>query len=290
MNCPTCQKLATKRGTYLRKSDSKLIQRFFCKECAKSFSEQTLRIDYRHRKRRSNQIIFRLLCSGVSQRRCAMIVGVKPEAISRRVQRYGRVAEQNLKIYRKSRKEVENLVFDELETFEHSKCKPLTVPIAVEDKSRKILAISVGQIAAKGHLSRIALKKYGYRKCHRKKVLHDIFSDLKYCCTSKLTIKSDQSHHYPKMVRQYFKNAKYIRYKGRRGCIVGQGELKRGGFDPLFSLNHSYAMFRDNLKTLSRRTWCTAKRLEGLRHLLFMYAWFHNLYLENPKRIVLKAI
>jgi len=32
--------------------------------------------------------------------------------------------------------------------------------------------------------------------------------------------------------------------KGRRGSIAGQGELKKIGFDPLFSLNHTCAMLR----------------------------------------------
>jgi hypothetical protein len=49
---------------------------------------------------------------------------------------------------------------------------------------------------------------------------------------------------------------------------VGQGELKRGGFDPLFSLNHTAAMFRDRLKRLSHRTWCTTKRPDRLQLLL----------------------
>ena len=73
---------------------------------------------------------------------------------------------------------------------------------------------------------------------------------------------------------------------------MGLGELKKTRFDPIFTLNHTYAMVRDNLKTLSRRTWATAKKKERLLLLLNMYAWFHNLWLERkmfkPKLQALK--
>ena len=65
--------------------------------------------------------------------------------------------------------------------------------------------------------------------------------------------------------------------------MVGLGELKKTAFDPIFTLNHTYAMFRDNLKTLSRRTWATAKRKDRLFFLLNIYAWFHNLWLDRDQ-------
>jgi hypothetical protein len=62
---------------------------------------------------------------------------------------------------------------------------------------------------------------------------------------------------------------------------VGQGELKRGGFDLLFALNHSCAMVRDNLKRLSRRTWCTTKRPDRLQCLLNLYICAHNAMIDQ---------
>ena len=41
-----------------------------------------------------------------------------------------------------------------METFEHTKLKPLTIPMAVEQGTRRILAVDVGKIAAKGHLAK----------------------------------------------------------------------------------------------------------------------------------------
>ena len=59
--------------------------------------------------------------------------------------------------------------------------------------------------------------------------------------------------------------------------------MKAGGFDPLFSLNHTCAMYRDNTKRLSRRTWCTTKIVPRLQCLLDIYTVFHNEWLLEKR-------
>lgn len=283
--CPYCkshEKLKNK-GFYLRKSDQKKLRRFKCPSCLISFSETIFDIDYRLRKRHINQATFKSLCSGISQRRCAYLLGIKPIGIARRVLRFGACARHNLEVYRISRAKAASIQFDEMESFEHSKCKPLTMPIAVESGTRKILSLRVGKISAKGNLAAISRKRYGRRFCERKRCIEEVFKEVAQCFDPNGIIKSDESAHYPRAIKRHFPLAKHLAFKGKRGCVVGQGELKGGGFDPLFSLNHSYAMFRDNLKRLSRRTWCTTKRPDCLEALMFLYAWYHNLWLERKK-------
>lgn len=286
--CPFCKSAQPirKKGFYTRPSDGVRLQRYFCKTCRKSFSEQHFSINYRLRKRSINQQVFRILSSGVSQRRCAFQLKVRPEAIARRVLRFGRCAAHNLSIYRQNRSKVSVVLIDEMESFEHTKCKPVTIPIAVEQGTRKILSLRVGAIAAKGHLAAIARQKYGFRRCERKRCLESVMGELKECLLEASVIKSDESHHYPPVLKKYFPMAKHQAFKGRRGCVVGQGELKGGGFDPLFSLNHTYAMIRDNLKRLARRTWCTTKRPDRLELMLYIYAWFHNLWLDRKQKAI----
>jgi hypothetical protein len=174
-------------------------------------------------------------------------------------------------------------MFDEMETHEHTKSKPLTMPIAVEFKTRKILALRVGVIAAKGMLAKESVKKYGKRVCERKRVLDEMLEDLTACTEPTCVIKTDESRHYIRPILKYFPKATHESYKGRKPQDNGLGELKTGGFDPLFYLNHTYAMIRDNLKRLSRRTWATTKCKDQLEHQLYMYAWFHNLWLDRVK-------
>ncbi len=260
--CPRCKvsEKIVKFGTYRRHSDGKICQRYRCKHCNKTFSETHFSIEFRLRKRLSNQMIFRALCSGVSQRRCAFLFGMHRDSIARRLVRFGQCAKHNLEEYRRQRLPLEKIQIDELETFEHTKCKPLTVPIAVEEKTRKILALAVARIPAKGPLAALARKKYGFRACERKKALTKVFEELTENCAQAGHIKSDESHAYPPFIRKYLIDWKHTPFKGRRGCVVGQGELKSGAWDPLFSLNHTYAMIRDGLKRLPGETGETRKK------------------------------
>jgi hypothetical protein len=85
-------------------------------------------------------------------------------------------------------------------------------------------------------------------------------------------------------LRRHFKDAEHLQFKGRAAAVVGQGEMKKGGFDPLFSLNQTAAMIRDNIKRLGRRTWCTTKRIDRLLDFLAIYAIYHNQIIEGVRR------
>ena len=76
--------------------------------------------------------------------------------------------------------------------------------------------------------------------------------------------------------RRHLPEADHQTVKGLRGCIAGQGELKKAGFDPLFALNHSAAMIRANVNRMFRRTWCRTQRRERLALHLALYAQYHN--------------
>jgi hypothetical protein len=89
-------------------------------------------------------------------------------------------------------------------------------------------------------------------------------------------LKSDSNPRYPRYVHRYFPKARHDTVEGKRGCVTGQGELKRGRFDPLFALNHTFAMLRANLSRLVRKTWCTTKKAEALADHLAIYVQYHN--------------
>lgn len=166
--------------------------------------------------------------------------------------------------------------FDDVESFEHSKCKPVSITMAVESGTRRILGFRVSKMPAKGHLAKIARKKYGARKDERAPARRCLFKELRLLVEPNVLIKSDESPHYPEDVKRHFPHATHERFKGKRGCIVGQGELKKIGFDPLFSFNHTAAMLRANINRLFRRTWCTSKNVQGLSDHLAIYCVFHN--------------
>jgi len=166
--------------------------------------------------------------------------------------------------------------FDEMETHEHTKLKPLSIALAVDSERRKILGISVCEMPAKGLLAAKSRLKYGRRADDRKKSMTSVLKQVKDQTGETLSLRSDENPKYPLWVREVGNKWQHETVKGRRGCIAGQGELKKIGFDPLFSLNHTCAMIRANVNRLFRRTWCTTKRRDRLQDHLDLYVEFHN--------------
>ncbi len=186
-----------------------------------------------------------------------------------------------LKAFRNLRKtndrlpKVRHLQFDDQETCEQSKCKPLSITLAVEHKTRRILDFEVSQSPPKSSLVKKALQRYGPRKDERKKGRRNLFIRLQSFVEADALIESDQNPHYPPDVKRFFPKATHVAYKGRRPKHHGMGELKKG-FDPLFALNHTCAMNRDRIKRLARKTWAISKKREYLELHLAIYADHHN--------------
>ena len=237
---------------------------------------------YRQKKRKLNHQIALLLNSGVSQRRAALILGINRKTVVRKFRFLASQARLEHKRFQRSIHALTSIQFDDLETSEHSKCKPLSVALAVEPISRKILSFQVSQMPAKGHLAKVALHKYGLRKDKRPKGWNALFRELKPMAKEDCHFLSDQNPHYEAHLKRQFPRAEHHKVKGGRGCIAGQGELKKLHFDPLFSLNHACAMLRANLNRLVRRTWCTTKTKQGLKDHLALYVAFHNRCLTGP--------
>jgi hypothetical protein len=134
---------------------------------------------------------------------------------------------------------------------------------------------------AHGKLAQVSLKKYGKRADDRPKTINSLFEATRKYIAPQARIISDKKSTYPKWLKTHFPEAQHETTKGRRGCVVGQGELKSGGFDPLFSLNHTAAMFRANVNRLFRRTWCTSKRMDRLYAHMSLYMEYHNFTLTE---------
>lgn len=279
IRCPKCDLSGpniSKNGFFRRKSDSKKIQRLRCKACKKDFSFATFSECCWQKKRRLNFLIAKDLCSSTSMRRIALNYNISRTTVKRKLEFLGSQAKVKNKTWLDSKKKASLVYFDDLETFESTKYKPLTVSIAVEGKTRKILAFEVSQIGAKGLLAQVSKSKYGQRLNTSSKARKRLFKNLQNHVEQKATFKTDMHKDYPKHIKNFFPKANHKTYKSVRGSLSAQGELKRIGFDPLFSINHVFAMLRDNIKRLARKTWCNTKKMKYLELHLHLYVDFHN--------------
>jgi hypothetical protein len=216
------------------------------------------------------------MISGVSERRTAKILAISRVTVVRKIKLLDEIVKRdNHKDFAQG-PFVSEFQFDDLETIEHSKLKPLSVIMEVEKTTRRILGFEVSQMPAKGLLAKRSIKKYGYRKDMRAIGRNRLFENIQSKILPTAIIESDESPHYPESVKRWFPRARHLTSPGRRGCVVGQGELKAGGFDPLFSLNHTFAMLRANINRLFRRTWCTTKLPSRLATHIRIYLHFHN--------------
>jgi len=265
-------------GSYLRACDQRRIHRFRCPHCKRTFSKQSLSPLYRSRLRTVHEPIRKLLCSGVSLRRTAILLRVSRGTVADRLKRLGHSARYEHQLLLKHLKKngaISEIQFDELETLEHSKLKPLSVPLAVIAKNRVILSFAVCKMPSKGVLAEKSKEKYGPRKDERRQAIRQVLKEIKPLTNSETVIRSDSAPRYPGPIKRVLK-AQHRQEISRKGCIVGQGELKKIGFDPLFSLNHSCAMLRANINRLFRKTWCTTKKAENLAHHIIIYVVYHN--------------
>ena len=286
--CPRCsiydpssesRTRVVKIGFFRRKSDCRIIQRYRCQKCRTQFSNATGHPAFGQNKRQFNFKLMKLLCSGVSLRRSARILNLSRTTIDRKFRYLGERAKLQLHSSNRQQPLAQAVVFDDQETFEHTKCKPLSITLAVEEGSRRILGFEVSRMPAKGRLVHIAMKKYGPRRDERSIGRQKLFQTLTELVEPDARFKSDQNPHYPKDLKEVFPAATHETHKGQRGSIVGQGELKKVKYDPLFSLNHTCAMTRANMNRLFRRTWCTTKIPERLLDHFAIYAVYHNLFL-----------
>jgi hypothetical protein len=209
-------------------------------------------------------------------RRAAITHNTTRKTVERRLIYFDQVARDQHKNLLASFTPSNNIQFDDMETSEHSKLKPLSIPLVVDHPSRLILAYDVARMPAKGHLAALSKKKYGPREDMRPVGWRNVLCSAATAIEPGAVITSDSHKRYPEMIKRYLPAARHVQVKGRRACVAGQGELKRGGYDPIFSLNHTAAMLRANINRLIRKTWCTTKRPDRLRCHISLYVLWHN--------------
>lgn len=283
--CPYCTKQdpkpngsrkVHKAGKFWRKSTGHWIKRFWCARCRKTFSSATSDRKFGQKKRQKNEAVRRLLAGCVSQREAARILNLNRKTVVRKFLFIAREEQAALVAWNRKFPPCVEVEFDDLETFEHTKCKPLSVTMVVEFRTRRILGFEVSSMPAKGRLAVVSRRKYGPRLDERAEKRRRLFEQMKPLILPEALIRSDSNPHYPEDVRRFFPGGRHVTVLGGRGAVTGQGELKKLRFDPLFTLNHTFAMFRANINRLVRKTWCTTKKAERLRAHIAIYAMSHN--------------
>lgn len=276
MNCPHCQSNVTiKKSFYFVKHSRTFIRRYQCKDCFKSFSSKTTSSTYWQKKPFLNLQIFHLLMNGNTQRGTARLLHCSKTTVENKF--------LWLSLYHFRDEDLKpslHLQIDEMESIEHTKLKPVTIPFCV-DEHYQILGVQTGTIKAKGRLAEISVKKYGFREDQRVFALKSLLGELKLNLKiAPLSITTDSHPLYPKLIKEFFPKTQHIQVISR-DKLKKQRELvftaeRKKVFDPMFALNQRCAKLRADLKRLARRSWCTTKKIENLQRHLKLYQSYNN--------------
>ncbi len=267
-----------KDGYFLRRDDSRRIQRFKCKICLIRYSKSTHTLEFAQKKRRFNMMIRSNLASGMSMRSCAYNLKLARKTIERKFVYLAKKARINQKELLKkwSKNPLNEIQFDDLISSVHTKLKPISISVVVDPKSFQVLGARAAEIPAFGKISEISRRKYGKRKNRHPKILSELLFDLKSSIASEVNFKTDEHKRYAEIIAGHFPRAKHQTYKGQRASIVGMGELKTRSFDPLFAINHTLACFRGGMNRFFRRTWCTSKTLKHTQDHIDIFVDYYN--------------
>jgi len=276
--CPSCGAgCSVKHGRYHRYDDAQSIQRYRCKSCNMCHSSATHAPTYRQKRRRLNHLVEVDIVSSTSQRRIAIKLGCTRKTVARKIKFLAQEARKKNTAWLESRPELYTQVqWDELITFEHTHLKPISVAVMCCANQRDIIGFGLAQIPANGLIAKRSKEKYGPRADRSGGMRRRVLRELKPYVAPDACFTTDEHKRYANEIKSLYPESTHVQHPSVRGSLTGQGELKRTGFDPLFKINHTMAMLRDNIKRLARCTWCTTKRMDALEDILAIYMHFHN--------------
>jgi len=148
-----------------------------------------------------NPIFSKLLAEGNSIRGISRILGLTYYNTYKKFLWFKNLVAEHKKSLTFSAREIQ---FDEMESIHHTKCKPLSLVVVLNEKYQ-LMSAKVAEIPAKGRLAEFSRKKYGLRKNERIQKLREAFDEVSAQLTNKpMFIKSDAHPVYRKIVESYF--------------------------------------------------------------------------------------
>lgn len=269
-------KFFERRGSYAVKCRPHPVPRYRCRVCHRGFSFQTFRVDYRDHRPHENARLFELLTSGVGLRQSGRLLKMNVGVIQRKFRKLGRAMRRLNRNLLHELPTGRVLLLDEFETYETSGICPVTVPVLIDGASRLVLAHGAAPIrrsATKGSrrdrwLQRFE-KKHGRRRDKSRRCLQSLLRRCKQLLGGKpATLLTDEKPMYASLIRRVFTNSvTHVTVSSRR---------PRATWNPLFPINHTEAMLRDNCGRLRRRSWLLSKKARYVRCHLHLFAAYRN--------------
>ena len=274
---------ARTHGFYRSMALGRLIARFRCAGCRRTFSYATFRYSYRQKKPHLDAVLMRMLCSGVSLRGAARLLGINRKTVFHKLRRLARHSDRLHQLLIQSRLPAGSFQLDELETFEANRFQPVTVPVLIEKDSYFVVATATAPLRRKGRMTpRQKKMRARHEALHGRRPSQSdaaVTTCLRYLkprvgtarnsqADARIVLESDRKPSYARIARKLLgASLKHLTHDSR---------ARRDRGNPLFPINHTNAMLRYCLARLRRRTWCVTRLRNWLQLALNMYTgWFN---------------
>ena len=264
-----------KKGSFITKYNHQPVPRYQCKTCGTKFSSHTFRDTFLQKKPYLNQQVFELYASCTTLNRLAKVLRCNRKTVVRKFLFLGAKAKRihNDRIA-KGELKTSYVQFDEMETYEGSKLKPLSISIAVRPKTGEIIDVAVASMKSKGLLADLAFLKGIVREDTRSDARQQVMATVAKCAKDQITVACDAHTTYPIIIKAAMPQA-YIK------TIPNSKRDHDGTFDLLFGINHLCAVLRHDLSRLRRKSWVTTKKASRLYWHLYLYIAYRNGYAKK---------
>src|SRR5688572_14048506 len=268
-----------RKGYYRARCRAYAIGRFRCRSCRRGFSQQTFRADYRDHKPHLNAALFVLLSSGIGFRQASRNLGLSRHCLHRKFQKIARQLQGAHAHLLRDFKPDSWFQMDELGTFEQDRhTGPLSLPIAIEARSLLIVAAESAPIRPSGHKTReqkARIARYealhGWRRDQSRAAVRRVLEAIATRAGNLETIvlRTDKKAMYVPLAKQVFagKRLEHQRVSGK---------IARNVRNPIFKINLTDAMARDNNGRLRRRSWLHSKMRKYLDLQLALFIAYRN--------------
>ncbi|HLQ37889.1 MAG TPA: hypothetical protein VK348_08815 [Planctomycetota bacterium] len=265
-----------RRGSYRPKCRAEPVPRFRCRRCGKGFSRQTFRADYRDHRPDCNGLLFQLLVSGVGLRQAGRCTGLTVHAVQHKFRKLGGLLRRLNRNLLPRLPDQRCYLLDEIETFEHRSICPVTVPVLIEKTSKLIVAVGAASIrrrSRRGSRRQRWLDRHeavhGRRRDHGKQCVWRVFRRWQRLLDGqRARLITDKKALYASLCRSLLgSQVEHFTWSGR---------LLRTTYNPLFPINLTDAMLRDNNGRLRRRSWLVTKKTRYLRLQLELFVAYRN--------------
>lgn len=265
-----------RHGSYKPRCRAEPVPRFKCRVCGRGFSRQTFRLDYRDKRPEVNPRLFILLSSGTGLRQAARVVQMGATSLQKKFRKIGRHMRMLNRNLLPALPALRTLLLDEMESYEHRSITPLTMPVLIDGRSKFVIAVDVApirRVAKRGSPRQRRLERHeakaGKRPDRSRNCVRRVLGRLQRVLRGQAAdLVTDEKALYARLCRRRF--GEQVRHH------TVSSKLPRTCYNPLFAINLTDAMLRDNLGRLRRRSWLVSKDRRFLRLHLEIFVAYRN--------------